>query len=293
MRVTQQMMIDSMLSNVESNQSRLQQLQNQITSGSQLSKPSDNPIGVARALNLQESVSESQQYQKNIDEATSWLNTTDSALSALTSALDRARELNVQAANGTLTASDRSAISSEITQLQQHVLDLSHTQYGPYFIFAGTASDKPGYLTAQPSTAGGYQGNSNPITREVTAGTSMSVNADAVGTFDPLFTALQTLQNGISANDTTVMQTSLTQIDSALDSINVSRSEIGAKVNRLSFLGQRQSAVEVNLTGLLSDTKDVDMAYALTNFSMAQNVYNASLKAGAQAIQPSLLDYLH
>jgi flagellar hook-associated protein 3 FlgL len=293
MRVTQQMMIDSMLANVETNQGRLQQLQSQITSGSQLLKPSDNPIGVARALNLQESVSESQQYQRNIDQATSWLNTTDSALSALTTSLQRARELNVQASNGTLSASDRTAIGAEITQLQQHVLDLSHSKYGPYYLFAGTASDKPGYVSAQPSTAGGYQGNTNPITREVTAGTSMTVSVDATQTFDPLFTALQTLTNGIATNDTNVMQTSLDQIDQALDSIGVSRSQIGAKVNRLSFLDQRQSAVEINLTGLLSDTKDVDMAYALTNFSMAQNVYSASLKAGAQAIQPSLLDYLH
>ena len=49
----------------------------------------------------------------------------------------------------------------------------------------------------------------------------------------------------------------------------------------------------VNLTGMLSELKDVDMAKAITNFSMAQAVYSASLKAGAQAMQPSLLDYLH
>jgi flagellar hook-associated protein 3 FlgL len=291
-RVTQQMMIDSSLANIEGNQSRLQTLENQITSGSQFAKPSDNPIGVARALNLSESISESQQYQKNIDQATSWLNTTDSALSALTSALGRVRELNVQAANGTLSATDRSAISAEITQLQQHVLDLSHAKYGPYYLFAGTASDKPGYTTPDPSTAGGYQGNTNQVIREVSPGTTVTVSTDANKTFDPVFTALQTFQSGLVANDTSQMQTSLDQLDSALTAINVSRGEVGAKVNRLSFLQQRQSSVEVNLTGLLSDTKDLDMAQALTNFSAAQNVYNASLKAGAQMIQPSLLDYL-
>lgn len=291
-RVTQQMILDSTLSNIETNQNRLQQLQDQITSGSQLTKPSDNPIGVANALNLQDSISQSQQYQKNIDQATSWLNTTDSTLSSLTSALDRARELNVEAANGTLGATDRSAISAEIAQLQQHVLDLSHAKYGPYYLFSGTASDKPGYTTAAPSSAGGYQGNSAQILREVAPGTTIGVNSDAKVTFDPIFTALQTLQQGLTGNDTDVMQTSLDQLDTALDAIDVSRSEVGAKVNRLDFLQQRQSSVEVNLTGLLSDTKDVDMAKALTSFSMAQNVYQASLQAGAKTIQPSLLDYL-
>jgi flagellar hook-associated protein 3 FlgL len=63
-------------------------------------------------------------------------------------------------------------------------------------------------------------------------------------------------------------------------------------VNRLDFLSQRLNDVKVNTTGLLSQVKDVDMAQAITNFSMAQTVYQASLKAGAQALQPSLLDYL-
>jgi flagellar hook-associated protein 3 FlgL len=50
--------------------------------------------------------------------------------------------------------------------------------------------------------------------------------------------------------------------------------------------------VQVNLSELLSKEKDVDFAQAITNFSMAQNTYQASLKASAQAMQPSLLDYL-
>jgi len=283
--------MDSTLYNIQSNQNRIEQLQAQITSGSRITKPSDDPIGAARALNLQDSIAQSQQYQRNIDQAKSWMNTTDAALDAVTQATQRARELAVQASNGTLSATERTAISSEISQLQQHVLDLTHSKYGSYYLFSGTASSAPGYTTAAPSP-GGYQGNSAQVMREVAPGTSIGVNADATATFDPLFTALQTLQTGLTSGSTGTIQGSITQIDSALDAVSVSRSQLGAKVNRLDFLQTRQSSVEVNLTGLLSTTKDVDMAEAITNFTMAQNVYQASLKAGAQALQPSLLDYL-
>ncbi len=291
MRVTSQMIMDSTLYNIQSNQNRIEQLQAQITSGSRITKPSDDPIGAARALNLQDSIAQSQQYQRNIDQAKSWMNTTDAALDAVTQATQRARELAVQASNGTLSATERTAISSEISQLQQHVLDLTHSKYGSYYLFSGTASSAPGYTTAAPSP-GGYQANSAQVMREVAPGTSIGVNADATATFDPLFTALQTLQTGLTSGSTGTIQGSITQIDSALDAVSVSRSQLGAKVNRLDFLQTRQSSVEVNLTGLLSTTKDVDMAEAITNFTMAQNVYQASLKAGAQALQPSLLDYL-
>ncbi len=291
MRVTSQMIMDSTLRSIEQNQERIETLQSQLTSGSRISKPSDDPIGAARALNLEDSIAQSQQFQRNIDQAKSWLDTTDSTLDAVTQSVQRLRELAVQAANDTLSATERTAIQSEVTQLQQHVLDLSHSKYGAYYLFSGTASSAPGYTSAAPSPAG-YQGNSAQVLREIAPGTSMAVNADATATFDPVFGAMQTLQAGLTAGSTSTIKTSISQLDNALDAVSISRSQIGAKVNRLDFLQTRQSSVEVNLTGLLSQTKDVDMAQAMTSFSMAQTVYQASLKAGAQALQPSLLDYL-
>jgi flagellar hook-associated protein 3 FlgL len=291
MRVTSQMIMDTTLRNIQANQDRIEQLQSQITSGTRITKPSDDPIGAARSISLQDSIAQSQQYQRNIDGATSWLNTTDSTLDAVTQAIQRLRELAVQASNDTLSSTERTAIQSEVTQLQQHVLDLSHSKYGAYYLFSGTASSAPGYTTAAPSPTG-YQGNSAPVLRAVAPGTTISVNSNATATFDPVFSAMQTLQSGLTGGNIATIQSSIAQLDSGLDAVSISRSEIGAKVNRLEFLQTRQSAVEVNLTGLLSQTKDVDMAAAITNFTMAQNVYQASLKAGAQALQPSLLDYL-
>src|SRR5205809_460751 len=158
MRVTPQMMLNSMLHNIEQNQARTEQLQNQITSGARITKPSDDPIGAARALNLQESLNQSDQYVRNIDQATSWLNTTDSVLDAVTQAVQRGRELAVQGASGTLSQSDRAAIDSEIAQLQQHVLDLAGSTYGPYHLFAGTSSGATGYVLPESSqtTPGAY-----------------------------------------------------------------------------------------------------------------------------------------
>jgi flagellar hook-associated protein 3 FlgL len=293
MRITSGMISRSTLRNIEANQTRTEELQNQITSGSRITRPSDDPIGAARALSLQDGLSQSQQYLKNIDQALSFINTSDAALDSVTQALGRGRELGVQAANGTLSASDRAAIQSEIEQIQSHVLDLAGSKYGAYYLFSGTASSEPGYVKAAPSSvSGAYQGTDASVVREISPGASMAVNADARKTFDPTFQALQSLRDGLANNDQNAIQTSLTQLDTALDAVNSTRAELGAKSNRLEFVQQRQESVGVNLTELLSNVKDVDMAEALVNFQMAQNVYSASLKAGAQAMQPSLLDYL-
>jgi flagellar hook-associated protein 3 FlgL len=293
MRITQGMIADTVLRNVENNQNRIEQLQSQLTSGSRINKPSDDPIGTARALSFQESITQADQFLSNIDQATGWLNNTDNALGSVTSTLQRARELAVQAASDTTSAQDRSAISAEIQQLQQHTLSLAQSKYGNSYLFAGTASDQPGYLQAQASgPAGVWQGNDNQIPREISPGVTIGVNADSRSVFDPVFVALTQLQTSLATNTSATIRTSIGALDTALNGVLSTRAQVGAKVNRLESQSQRLNEIKVNTSGLLSQVKDVDYAQAITNFSMAQSVYQASLKAGAQAMQQSLLDYL-
>jgi flagellar hook-associated protein 3 FlgL len=294
MRITLGMMVDTTLANIERNQQRTTDLQNQLTSGSRITKPSDDPIGTARALNFQQSIDQTTQYLANVDQASSWLNTADAALSGVNSVLVRARELGVQAANGTLSAQDRTNMLEEVHQLQQQVLDQSHAKYGAYYVFAGTRSDKAGYVLPQSSatTPAAYQGNQGQVQREVAPNVSMSLSVDAQAAFDPVFDALDTLATGLGTNDVNAISSSLDKLDVGTDSVLNARAQVGAKVNRLDALQQNLQSIKVNLAGLLSNTRDVDMAEAITNFSMAQTVYQASLKASAQTLQPSLLDYL-
>jgi flagellar hook-associated protein 3 FlgL len=293
MRITQGMITEATLANIERNQARSTQLQNQITSGSRITRPSDDPTGAAHALSFQESLDMTEQYLTNIDQASSWLNTTDAALNTVTSVIHRARELAVQAASDSFSAQDRAVIQAEVSQLQQHALDLSHAKFGAYYLFSGTRSDQPGYVQAAPSsTPGAYQGNNGQVQREISPGVTMAVNVDAAATFDPLFNALNQLQAGLAADSSSQIQSSISGLETALDAITMSRAQAGAKANRLEALDQRLTDVKVNLAGLLSGVKDVDMAEAITSFSMAQTVLQASLKAGAQALQPSLLDFL-
>jgi flagellar hook-associated protein 3 FlgL len=294
MRITSTMIAQTALNNIEGNMNRIDKLEAEISSGTQLTKPSDDPIGTARALSFQEGIDQSTQYLTNIDQASGWLNATDSALSAVTDAIQRARELAVQAANGTLSNTDRQAIQTEVAQLQAQVLGQAQAKDGALYLFAGTRSDQPGFLSANPSTtAGAYQGNHGQIQRQVAPGQTIAVNLDpTTQTFDPVFTALNNLTAGLTGNNTSAITSSIDDLDNALSSVLGQRATIGATSNRLDALQKQMSAMQTNMTGLLSNVKDVDMAQAMTSFSMASTVYQASLAAGAKAMQPSLLDYL-
>lgn len=299
MRITQQMVTQTTLSNVQRNLERLEELQNQITSGSRLRRPSDDPIGVARALNFQDGLDLTGQYLKNIDQAAAWLNTSDSALNSVAQVLQRAQELGVQGNNGAIDAEARQNIQAEIQQLQQQALEISNTKFGTRYLFAGTANTNPAYTSAAynfaavpPAPATSYQGNTAAVNREVSSGVTLGINIPGSQVFDPVFKALARLNQGLGTNSSPLIGNALDDLNSALDVTIAARAEMGAKANRVEFMKGRLEEVQVSLSDLLSSVKDVDIAQAVTNFSMADTAYKASLQAASKTIQPSLLDYL-
>src|SRR3954451_348607 len=96
---------------------RLAEYQEKLSSGKQLTKPSDDPTAIGSALRLRADLDANRQYQRNVDAATGWQDATDSALGSINDIVQRARELLVQAGNDSLGPTGRSEIASEITQL--------------------------------------------------------------------------------------------------------------------------------------------------------------------------------
>jgi flagellar hook-associated protein 3 FlgL len=288
MRVTQGMVAETTLRNIQSNLSRMEELQDQITSGTRLRKPSDDPVGVARALKFQEGLDQADQHLRNVDHASAWLNATDVALDGAGDVVQRARELALRATN-VLMSRDLATVRAEVQQLQQQALNLANARYGAHHLFSGTRSDQAAYNI--PSS-GGYQGDSGTVVRDVSPGVTMGININGGSVFDSIFDALAGLESALGANSLSGVQTSLDNLDGALDVVVTARAQVGAKVNRLESMKGRLEEIQVSLTRLLSETRDVDMAEAITAFSVQENVYKASLAAAAKAMQPSLLDYL-
>jgi len=101
MRVTQSMLSNNMIRNISNSYERLAKLQEQILTQKKFSKPSDDPVAAMMGMNYRTSLNQVEQYSRNISEATNWVESTDSALGQAVSALQRMRELTVQASNGT------------------------------------------------------------------------------------------------------------------------------------------------------------------------------------------------
>ncbi|WP_010286862.1 flagellar hook-associated protein FlgL [Kurthia massiliensis] len=163
MRVTQSMLSNTMLRNLNSSYNRMAVLQEQISTGSKLLRPSDDPVGTTKAMSYRTQLQQNQQYQDNLDTATKWLDMSDDALGQITNAMTRVQELVTQAANDTNQTIDREKMLVEIQQIREEVKDIANTKVGDNYIFSGTRTNEPVYLNATVDMTTYVDANNNPV----------------------------------------------------------------------------------------------------------------------------------
>ncbi len=138
MRITNKMMTNNMLHNINTNKNHMTNLENKYASGMEIQKPSDDPIVAVRALKLRSNLSElNQYYQKNIPDAMSWMEVTESALRNTSEIITKIHTYCDQGANDTLTASERENIVQNLTELKNQIYMEGNSTYAGRYIFTG------------------------------------------------------------------------------------------------------------------------------------------------------------
>jgi flagellar hook-associated protein 3 FlgL len=290
-RVTNSMTARTVLSDIQNVQSQLTETQNKLSSGKQLTKPSDDPFGTSRALLYRGELAANNQYQSNVNSATAWLNTTDTALGSISDDAARARDLLLQGANGSMSQTDKNAIADELDQLADSIKTAGNTQYAGSYVFAGAKTG------TQPFTIGGadtYAGDTTTLNREIDQNVTVPVNVTGDTVVSPVLAAIRQAAVDLRAGGTpgNLGTSDLNALDAATDNISETRAVVGARQNRMSSALSRLQQINVAQSQQLSDTEDADMAQTMIDFSTQTAVYQAALKAGANLIQPSLMNFL-
>ena len=94
-RVSNPMMQQMMLTDMQNNLARMLEIQHQIATQKKFSKPSDNPIDVTRSLAMGTTITENVQYQRNIDDGVTWLKNTETSFNQITNIYQQVRQLAI------------------------------------------------------------------------------------------------------------------------------------------------------------------------------------------------------
>jgi flagellar hook-associated protein 3 FlgL len=269
----------------------------QLSTGKRVNVPSEDPLAASLMVANQDQSSRTDQYLQNIDSLTNQMQSADTALNSVVTALNQAISLGVEGSNGTMTSAQRQQIAQNLQGIQSQILQLANTEIGGTFLFAGTSSTTAPFVLDSTSPSGvKYTGNDGTNIVGIADGLRVqtnlpgdqlfqNANGDVFGSLQQLITALQT-------GDTTAAGNATNAVRDAFNSVTGSRIFYGNVENQLnstqSFLNQEK----VNLKSQENSLIGADITKAATDLTQATTAHNAALAAAAKILPTSLLDYL-
>lgn len=216
-----------------------------LSSGYRINRAGDDAAGLAISEKMRSQIRGLDQGSSNAQDGISMIQTTEGALSETQSMLQRLKTLSTQAANGTLTTSDRTQIQQEVTQLKSEISRIS------------TDTEFNGMNVLSASATVSFQVGAN-------AGQKISLNLEKADA-----TALKI--NSLSVSTAGAASTAMKSVDDAINTVSKMRANLGAVQNRLEHTITVTDNTSENLTSAESRIRDVDMADEYLNYS-AQNV---------------------
>src|SRR5690606_10194950 len=242
LRVTQSMLNTQLLRNITNNLGRMNTLQNQLSTGMKINKPSDDPVGITFALRYRSELDANTQYTKNVGSALSQLEYMDTNIGQAGDIMQRARELLVSGANGTLEQTSLDAIKVEIGQLYNQMIEIGNSQFNGKQMFNGELTGEKPYtateldqaidLSANPPVLKAYHitTDTGEIQYELSAGVKLKVSISGNEVFgeglsptasqaeieasDNVFVLLQRAHDMLAAGDQEGISNIIGQFDS-------------------------------------------------------------------------------
>lgn len=287
-RITQSTMATTALRGLQASLGRVQDLQNQLSSGKRVNAPSDDPAATAAAMTFRSQRAADEQYLRNADVATARLNVTDNALTQLSSQLNSIRDVVVQSQNGSIGSNSLAALSQQVQASRQDVIDLYNTRYLDRPVFGGTVRG-----SVAVDSSGAYVGDDGDVSVRISG--DSTVRTDVKGTAidaNSVPAMLDQLAADIAAGNTAGVQNGLDALDASLSKVQQALGDVGARENRVDTTRSLVDSAQLDLTSKISDNEDVDLPETIMNLSAQQTAYQSALGAAAKITQVSLIDFL-
>jgi flagellar hook-associated protein 3 FlgL len=297
-RATQQ------LGNVQSN---LTKVQEQLATGLNIVKPSDEPDKASLVTRLESELSRQASYQDTLKAVNVRLTASETALKNTSDVMYRFKELAVQAANDTVGAQDRQSIALEMGNLREQILSLANSQdANGNYLFSGSKAGSPAF-SKDASGRVHYQGDQARMQVNVGDNRRMNLNMPGSDAFTRVvrddgkgnktgvdfFQALDDLVNAVKSSDRTAMQRGIAEVDTLQNGISEGLGQIGADQTVVDLQNTVLDQVVLRLKTTRSDVEDLDYTEAITRMNKDQLALEAAQSSFAKISQLSLFKFLN
>ncbi len=280
----------------------LAQLQEQLSTGLQINRASDDATGFAQARRLEILSHRYERYQESITAARTFVDLTQENLNTMADLFTSAYEDGLAGANDTLSQDDRDALATALESLMEEVVDVLNARAGEEYLFAGTNTTRAPFARDASGTSDGagvtYYGNTGTRTRAIGPGSTLDVNIDGQALFDTgsgftITESLQSLIDALRAGDATQITTALDDVVTARDHVLDMASTAGTIANRLDTADAQLGSAVIRIEEQRSRVEDTDLAVTLVELQRVNTGLQATLQTMASIQQNSLLNYLN
>lgn len=298
MRISTRQLFEQSLKSMQRQQSGLQTSQSQLSSGLRLQKPSDDPIGIGRALNLENQMASLDQYARNGLRAQASLSLQEQTLASTSESVQRLRDLALQGGVPSNDGKERSMLAEEVRAQVNILLSLGNTrdENGDY-IFGGTRADVVPFVR-DPVDAVIYQGSSTPRSLALNEGTSVQMRDPGDKLFldgeANVFAAAEELRTLLTSGGGDInsgIEQVLTRLGKAQETLTAHRATIGARLNQIELADDINAGLKLQMQQVLSETRDADYLETISRFNQQITALEAVQKTFMQVSELSLLKF--
>ena len=288
-------------------QGSLAKTQEQLSTGKQITKPSDEPDKASTVTRLESEMARQKSYQETLTTVQTRLTSQETSLRNVSDVLIRIKELTVQAANDTVSSADRKAIGLEIIGLRDQLLSQANAQdTNGNFLFAGSRSTQAPYaLDANGHIT--YQGDQSRMKVQVGDNRRMNANTPGSDVFLRVvrddgkgnqvgvnfFEALKDLSDAIINGLPKDMDRGLGEIDILQQGISNATAQIGSDMSVVDMQNSVLDETTLRLKSTLSDVQDLDYTGAITRMNKDQLALEAAQSTFAKIAKLTLFNYIN
>jgi flagellar hook-associated protein 3 FlgL len=293
MRVPDSTTYSNAIRYMNDSKAKLDQLSERATTFKNFSNSSDNPSLVSSALVLRSSIMVSTGYIASGTNSQSWMENNETSYKLMNDLIGQANTIMLAGSSDTVGATERANdYAVQITQLLNQAVSIANTSYDDNYLFSGNSvKTKPFEITTalDGTISVDYLGDTGSMKRDLAPGVSVTINSDGPAAFKPFFDALILAKHGLETNNATEMGTAVSDINTALTTMNVARTNNAAILRQIKTNNEHLTTTQKELKGLLSIKEDANMAEAISMFNLQQTTYQTVLDVCSRSISASNL----
>ncbi|MBI5454898.1 MAG: flagellar hook-associated protein FlgL [Deltaproteobacteria bacterium] len=293
MRVTQNITYNTYINDIMRRQESLYKLSKQLSTGKAINAPSDDPVKADKILTSRSILNGFEQYERNMDSALDYLNTSEDSLSSVKDVIMTLQELATTAATGTSDATSRANTAVTVNQLYQQLLTVANTNYDNKYIFAGYETG-----TSPFDQSGAYSGDANSYQIRINSSGYIAVGVNGGEVFKgtgggvDIFQTVSDLATALNNNDSAGIQAAGANLESALQQVSNSVSDIGGRITRITSAKDDLSSAKLDIETTIATLEDADIAKVISELTLGQTALEAAMSSAGKVISVNIFDYL-